>query len=261
MTTKTSSKDWRATRGFTLLELVTVVTIAGVLTAVAVPQMMSQRRLTRSSEVVHEIVTQLRYTRQLALSQRQAFTFQYDDVTKQINIIDHNNSTTNPDPIGNPTYDPAITSTAVLVAAGYPGTALPPCNPAPAVLVPCIVVTIPLSQGGLSVAEISYGIPSAAQLPGGALIPPAGPLGDGISLTALTTNKLNITFQPDGSVVDPTGIPAAGIPLSAATPLDRALFIFNNKAAQGTLSAISVVGASGRIKVWRYTLSANTYSE
>jgi prepilin-type N-terminal cleavage/methylation domain-containing protein len=258
MTTKTSSKGRRSIRGFTILELVTVVSVAGILTALAVPQMMSQRRLMRSSDAVREIAAQLRYTRQLALSQRQAFTFQYDDSTKQINIIDHNNLT-NSDPT-NP-YDPAKSSTAVLVASGYPGVSLPPCNPAPSVLVPCIVTTIPLVQGGLSVAEISYGTPASGGLPAGAPIPPTGPLGDGISMTALTSGKLNITFQPDGSVVDPTGIPAGGILLSSGVPLDRAMFIYNNKAPQGTLSAISVVGASGRIKVWRYNLSGNTYAE
>ena len=62
--------------------------------------------------------------------------------------------------------------------------------------------------------------------------------------------KLNITFQADGSVIDTSEI-----------PLDRALFLFNNAAAQATASAISVVGASGRVKVWRYSLSGNHYVE
>jgi hypothetical protein len=62
--------------------------------------------------------------------------------------------------------------------------------------------------------------------------------------------RLNITFQADGSVIDAVGIPE-----------DSALFIFNNVAAQATASAVSVVGASGRVKVWRYTLNGNKYVE
>jgi hypothetical protein len=59
-----------------------------------------------------------------------------------------------------------------------------------------------------------------------------------------------VTFQPDGSVIDLNG-----------NPIGMALFIYNNRAARGTASAISVVGASGRIKIWRYDGNANAYVE
>jgi hypothetical protein len=75
-------------------------------------------------------------------------------------------------------------------------------------------------------------------------------LGDGISMTALTNNQLNVTFQPDGSVIDLNG-----------NPVGTALFIYNNRAARATAAAISVVGASGRIKIWRYDRNANAYAE
>jgi hypothetical protein len=42
---------------------------------------------------------------------------------------------------------------------------------------------------------------------------------------------------------------------------NRALYFFNSKAAQETASAISVLGSSGRIKIWRYGSNANVYAE
>jgi prepilin-type N-terminal cleavage/methylation domain-containing protein len=215
MTCERHCRPGGSARGFSLIELLTVLALAGILTALAIPQIVSQRRLTRSAQVPREILTQLRYTRQLAMSQRRAFTFQYDDTAKQINVI-------GPIPAG---------AAALLVSSGYPNNAGS-----------ATVALAPLTQGGLSSTEISYGIPTAL---------PTGALGDGVSKTALDVNsKLNITFQPDGSVIDTNGVPQ-----------DRAMFIFNNKAAQASASAISVLGATGRVKVWRYTVSGNKYAE
>jgi Tfp pilus assembly protein FimT len=201
--------------GFSIVELVTVVAIAAVLTAIAVPQMISQRRLTRSTAVTREIMTQMRYARQLALSQsgatpsgalrRVAFTFQYDDTAKQINII-------GPIPAG----------TASLIDGTYPNIAGS-----------SVVATVSLSQGGIASTQIKSGIPTS--------LPGAPTAVDGVTGVNLNGGKLNITFQPEGQVVD-----------AANNPIDRALFIYNNQASQATASAITVRGASGRVKIWRY---------
>jgi len=87
-------------------------------------------------------------------------------------------------------------------------------------------------------------------LPAGSPTIPTGALGDGVSKSSLSSGKLNITFQPNGAVIDATGAPD-----------NKALFFFNNKAAGDTATAISVIGSSGRIKIWRYTLNGNTYAE
>jgi Tfp pilus assembly protein FimT len=190
-----------------------VVALIGALSSIALPQLISQRRLSRSIGLTREIMTQLRETRQLAMSQRQAFTFRYDNANKQISIIDHNSN-----PGASMFADPS-----------YPNTAGSR-----------VVVTIPLAETSLS-SEMTYGIPTGL---------PNGALGDGISLTALFNNTFLVTFQPDGSVIDVNG-----------DPQGRAIFLYNNRAAQGTATAISVMGPSGRVKIWRYDAVGNVYAE
>jgi len=229
----------KLSRGFSAPEMMIVVAIIGIISAIAIPQMITQRRLLRSQAVVREIGTQIRFARQLAMSQRQAVTFQYDDSTKEIRIIDHNNDPLAPN-----------SGTAVLSAPGYPNTALPAR----------IVQTVSLLQGGLKTTELKYGAPTTSTgLPSGHPTVPTS-LGDGTSLTPLASNKINITFQPDGSVISPVGVPVGGFTLSQGTRMDTAMIIFNNKAAAPTTTAISVLGSSGRVKIWRYS-SGNTFAE
>jgi len=211
----TTKGDGRHTeRGTSVLETLAVVAIASILTAVTVPQVISARRLMRSNALPREIATQLRFARQQAMSQRQAFTLQYDNSTKKINIIDQQ--------AAGPT---------VLTTPGYPNTA-----------VSVTVLSIPVSGGaGLPTSEVAFGVPTGIT---------ATTLGDNTTPTALTSNKLNITFQPDGTVVDANG-----------NAVDRTLFFYNNVIPNQTACAISVLGAAGRIKVWRYSTSANQYAE
>ncbi len=197
--------------GHSLIEMLIVVALIGALTSLALPQLISERRLSRAIGMTREIQTQLRWARQLAMSERQAFTFQYDNTTKRIAIIDHNS---NPGRV-------------MLIDPSYPNTAGSR-----------VVSDMPLADPVYS-PEITYGIP--AGLPNGAL-------GDGLSMTALTNNRLNVTFQPDGSVID-----------AAGNPQGRAIFLYNNRAPKATASAISVLGASGRVKIWRYEVNANLF--
>lgn len=209
--------------GFSVVEILTVAAVIGILCAIALPQMISQRRLFRSSAVSRELMVQMRYTRQLAMSRRAAFTFQYDDDVKQLKII-------GPIPAG----------TAALIDSNYPNNTGS-----------TVILAVPLTQSGLSAAELKEGIPTTSTgLPAGAPTIPTTALSDGVSKSSLSSNKLNITFQPDGSVIDSTGVPS-----------NKGLFFFNNKAAQQTATAITVIGASGRVKIWRYTTNGNTYVE
>ena len=205
--------------GRTVIETLIVITIACLLTSVAVPQMIAGRRLLRSANLPREIAAQMRYTRQQAMSQRQAFTFQYDNSTKTIRIFDHNNTSCN------------MTGVEVLSAPGYPNTA---CT--------TTVLTMPMATGGgLPASVLSYGIPSGIS---------STTLDDGNTMTALTGSVINITFQPNGTVVDTLG--------NYAKP---AIFLYNNQVPTETAVAVSVLGGAGRIKVWRYSASASKYAE
>jgi len=236
----TNPKTFRSSRGFSLIEVLVVLAAVGILTAIAIPVMVGQRRQLRSIAVAREIMTQMRSARQLAMSDRQSVTFEYNNVTKQIRIINHHNNHRTDDPVFGACV---VGRKEILGAVAYPDTA---CAR--------VVSTYALAQGGLPASEIVYGIPTAANLPGGAPVPLAATiLGDNTVMTPLTVAapaRLFITFQNDGSVIDDLGIPQ-----------DRAFFFFNNRAAQTTASAISVVGASGRAKVWRYEVNGNSYIE
>lgn len=227
----------RSNRGFSLIELLLVLMVVSIMLGISLPLFATQRRLFRSTAMMREIATQLRYARQLSMSRREAITFQYNDTTKAIRIINQYNNQ-------NPTAACNLSRTAIFAQGGFPDTA---CS--------VVVATISLTQNGLPGSEIGYGIPAGTPLlPLGAPVIPVTKLDDNVLLTPLTPagagGKVNITFQPDGSVVDAAGI-----------PIDRALFFYNSAAAQLTASAISVVGASGRVKLWRYTLNGNRYEE
>ncbi|HMH43805.1 MAG TPA: hypothetical protein VK557_10005 [Pyrinomonadaceae bacterium] len=219
-----NNRGWRSQSGRTVAETLTVVAIASLLTALAVPQLMNARRLIRSTALPREIATQMRFTRQQAMSQRQAFTFQYDNSTKTIKIYDHNNN-------NNATSGCNMTGAQVLSASGYPNTS---CS--------TIVLTVPLATGPLAAADLSYGIPAG--------INANTTLDDGNTMTALSGTVVNVTFQPDGTVIDAAG--------NYAKPT---LFFYNTQLPTQTAVAISVLGTAGRIKVWRYSTSATKYAE
>jgi Tfp pilus assembly protein FimT len=218
--------EWRSQAGRSLVETLIVVAIIALLTVAAVPQMISARRLLRSAALPKEIATQLRYARQQAMSQRQAVTFQYDNSTKTIKIFDHNN-------VNNATVACNMRGQDVLLVSGYPNTS---CT--------TTILTVPLATGaGLPASEVSYGIPTSIT---------ATTLDDGNTMTALsgTPATVNITFQSNGTVMTSTG--------AYARPT---LFFYNNQVPTQTASAISILGAAGRIKVWRYSTSANKFAE
>jgi prepilin-type N-terminal cleavage/methylation domain-containing protein len=218
MTREARHKSDSNCQGFSLVEMMVVLVVIGLMSAFAIPQLMTQRRLARSAGLTREIMANMRRARQMAMSERKAFTFSYDDVAKTITIIDHNNDRSDPN-----------SGKAVLTAGGYPNTTGS-----------TIVSTYALGTEGLVADDIKYGIPTG--LPGTA----SAALDDGVSLTALVSNKLNVTFQRDGSVIKSTGIASDRI------PQDIGLYIYNNKAPAATAAAISVLGASGRVKIWRY---------
>ncbi len=98
-----------------------------------------------------------------------------------------------------------------------------------------------LSGAGVSQGEIIYGRPSGIS---------TGALADGTNVTAISGGKVEITFQADGAVVD-----------ASNNPDNRALFFYDSYSPSKTAFAVSVLGAAGRIKLWRYSAGVNSYVE
>ena len=221
----TPGKRFRSESGRSIIETLIVVAISALLASVAVPQLLSARRLMRFNAMPRELASQLRFARQQAMSQRQAVTFQYDDSTKTVRILDHNN-TNNANTACN------MTGKQVLTMSGFPNTA---CT--------TTAMTIPIAVGaGLPSSEMSYGIPSG--------ISASTILDDGNTMTALSSSVINITFQSNGTVTDASG-----------NFLRPTLFFYNTQAPTTTATAISVLGAAGRIKIWRYSPSVSKFTE
>lgn len=199
-----------------LLELVIVLAMIVIVAAISLPSLIGARRLVRSSTIPRQILTEMRAARQQAMTQRRAITVQYDDQNKQLVVINHRAS-----------------GPALLNAGGYPQTAGSVQEK-----------VISLADSGVNTDDITYGMPP--NLPSSA----SGNLDDRVSMTALTNNQLNVTFQPSGSVVD-----------AAGNPVNRALFLYNNKAPEDTACAVSILGAAGRVKSWKYNRDAQKYVE
>jgi Tfp pilus assembly protein FimT len=206
----------RSCSGTSILEMLIVIAMIGVVIVAALPQLISSQRLVRTAAIPRQMMVEMRLARQQAMTQRQAYTVQYDDVNKQIVVINHQ-----------------AWGVGLLTAPGYPDT-----NGSVREKV------VSLSGSGVNPADIIYGIPGV--LPASA----KGALEDGVTLTGLTNNQLNVTFQPSGSVMDATG-----------EPVNKALFLYNNQAPTETPFAVSILGSAGRVKVWRYSSRAQKYVE
>ncbi len=98
-----------------------------------------------------------------------------------------------------------------------------------------------MADSRLAKNDIRYGRPGSVS---------RAALSDGTALTALTSNAVEMTFQPDGSVINSSNIPQ-----------NTALFFFHDKHRKETAFAVSVLGAGGRVKVWRYSQGVNSYVE
>ena len=101
--------------------------------------------------------------------------------------------------------------------------------------------TARLARGSLDEADLIYGRPTGA---------PTAPLADATNLTALTANQVEITFQPDGSVLD-----------AGNNPVATGLFFYHARQPNETAFALTVLGFGGRVKLWRYNQGTNSYAE
>lgn len=188
-------------KGFSLPELVIVLLILAILVMLALPQIISSRRLFRFSAMQRQIAASLRDARQEAMGQRTPVTFRFDDNTKEIKLY-----------------------------GGKYG-----------VLGDARNLVTGMSGSGVDGFDIIYGRPAGVS---------AAALADGTNLTNLTSNAIDITFQADGSVID-----------ASENPQNFSLFFYHTKHAKETAFAVSVLGAGGRAKIWRYNQQTNSYVE
>lgn len=188
-------------KGFSVAELLIVLFVIAIIVVLALPQIMSSRRLFRFAGVQRQVVSALREARQQALGQRTAITFKFDNANKRI-----------------------------LLSGGTFGSVGDAKNQ-----------VFELAGDGVSKDEVVYGRPTGAT---------TAALGDGTNLTALSSDVVDITFQTDGSVVD-----------ASNNPQNKAMFFYDTKTPGDTAFAVSVLGAGGRAKIWRYSSSVNMYVE
>lgn len=188
-------------KGFSLPELIIVILIISIITVLALPQIISSRRLFRFAGMQREVVSLVREARQEAMTQRKPITFVYLDDRKEVRI--YGGIYANFDDAKNKVFK--------------------------------------FDNTGLLTDDIRYGRPGFTG---------AAALADGTNLTALDGGKVEITFQADGSVVD-----------ASDNPEDKAIFFFHLQHKRETPFAVSILGAGGRVKLWRYSQGVNTYVE
>jgi prepilin-type N-terminal cleavage/methylation domain-containing protein len=191
----------RKQKGFSLPELIVVLLVVSIILVLALPQIISSRRLFRFSGFQRQIATSLREARQEAMSQRKPVTFRYDNTSKYI-----------------------VTYGGDFGALGDAKN-----------------VVVSLTGSGVESGDVKYGRPTGV---------PTSALSDTTNLTNLSSNAVEITFQPDGSVID-----------ASNNPQNQALFFYHDKYRLDTAFAVSILGAGGRIKVWRYSRGVNSYVE
>jgi len=184
-----------------LPELMIVLLIISILVVLALPQIISSRRLFRFSGLQRQVATSLTEARQEAMSQKTPITFRYDDAAKKI-----------------------------MIHGGKFGASGDARNR-----------TVELTGTGLEFDEIAYGRPSGAL---------TSALSDTSNITPLVSGAVAITFQSDGSVID-----------AANNPQNNAVFFYNVNYPSDMAFAISVLGAGGRVKIWRYNKNIQLYVE
>jgi prepilin-type N-terminal cleavage/methylation domain-containing protein len=100
---------------------------------------------------------------------------------------------------------------------------------------------INFANEGLVENEIVYGKPGGA---------PITALGDSSNIETLVGGRVDITFQADGAVLD-----------ASNNPQNKALFFYDAKNPTSVAFAVSVLGAGGRVKIWKYSSGVNSYVE
>jgi prepilin-type N-terminal cleavage/methylation domain-containing protein len=196
---RSDTGKFRKQKGFGLPELLIVVFIIAILCVLALPRVISTRRLSQFNEMQDQVAALLNEARQESVSQKAPVIFRYDNLNKIIVIYNGNFG--------------ALGDVANRV--------------------------VDLSSFGLETPYIIYGRPVGV---------PESPLTDTSNIINLTENSVEITFQPDGSVIDADN-----------NPQNSALFFYYGKSPQNFAFAVSILSEGGRAKVWQYSKNIKDY--
>ena len=100
---------------------------------------------------------------------------------------------------------------------------------------------VEMTGSGLESADLKYGRLGVSG---------QSALADGTNTTDLLKGKVEIAFQSDGSVIN-----------ASNNPENNALFFYHKQYRKDTAFAVSILGAGGRIKIWRYNNGVKGYVE
>jgi prepilin-type N-terminal cleavage/methylation domain-containing protein len=195
------SRKQTKSNGFSVPELLIVLLVIAIIAVLALPQVISSRRLFRFSATQRQVATGFREARQEAMSQRTAVTIRYDNLNKTLSLYGGNFGVS------------GDSKNRIYLLTG----------------------------DGLESDNLVYGRPTGVTV---------AALGDGTTLTSLASNAVEVTYQTDGSVVD-----------ASNNPQNKALFFYNPQIPEDTAFAVSILGAGGRAKLWKYSSGVNAYVE
>lgn len=203
------------TSGFSVTEMLIVLAVISILTAISLPYLFQHRKLYKSEEQSLKVMDLMRETNQLALTRRRTFRFEIDLTTNEVLIIDENEAGA-----GDDTMIKAIPleDTSEIRIDKKP-TGVPNVNPP------------------------NY---AAAKFAKDKL----GHLRDGVKVK--NNSVWAARFRSDGSVIDGKDNPLSSTlyvwaPLTPADPTD------NTPRDKNEVRAITIFGGSGAVRYWKFS--------